>query len=513
MNKDRRRFFAQMGIVASAVASHQLFANQIKSSPTDTNKIETANGIRWVSTAIDSPWQDLAARPLQTANQESPFTINIHIQTETLKQKIEGFGGAFSELGWQALLKLPTIQRDAALDGLFSSKEANFTICRTPMGASDFARGWYSYDETPDDFQLENFSIENDKSTLIPYIQAAQARQQQLKIWASPWSPPSWMKTNNHYAMAPAWPGQPSNGIQNDQLGLEGQDYFILEPTYLSAYANYFKRYVEAYKLAGIDIYAVMPQNEFNSAQPFPSCCWTPQGLATFLPYLAQEMQTLDVDILLGTLERANPDLVAQVLESSAAKAAVKGVGVQWAGKGALPFIQKRHPDLAIWASEHECGTGTNDWHFARYSWELIKTYLNQGTSAYHYWNMVLESNNKSTWGWPQNSLITVDPIQQSFKFNPDYYVLKHLSHFVQPGAHFIPATSFTGYDNQLAFKNPDQSLVLVINNALAQPLPIKVKIGDKLLTNTLPADSYNTFHIAAEAYLHKNNEVSHHAS
>lgn len=79
---------------------------------------------------------------------------------------------------------------------------ANFTICRMPLGANDFSRNWYSYNEVKDDFNMYNFSIDNDYATLIPFIKSAQGYNPDLKIWASPWCPPSWMKYNSHYASA-----------------------------------------------------------------------------------------------------------------------------------------------------------------------------------------------------------------------------------------------------------------------------------------------------------------------
>lgn len=453
--------------------------------------------VKWFVTTASKPWQRAAA-PALAPLIASPLALEATIALGAPQQTIDGFGGAFSELGWQALSGLRPDRCDAALDALFGSElgsGAALTMARTPMGASDFARKWYSYAETPGDFPLDHFSVANDRDTLIPYIRAALDVRPSLRVWGSPWSPPTWMKRNGHYAAAPAWPGQPSNGIRPDQLGREGEDMFILEPRYLDAYARYFRRYVEAYRDEGIRISAVMPQNEFNSPQPFPSCCWTPKGLSQFLPHLGREMEKVDVDILLGTLERAKPGLIDEVLADPEAGPLVKGVGVQWAGKGALSAIHARHPQLPIWGSEQECGRGTNDWHYARYGWDLMKTYFRAGTTAWHYWNMVLPKANISTWGWPQNSLIHTDGAGD-FRLTHDYWVLRHLSAFVKPGARFIPAPSFVGYENQLAFRNPDGSLVLVVQNALSDPLPMTFGIGKQQLAVTLPADSFSTITI-----------------
>ena len=162
---------------------------------------------------------------------------------------------------------------------------AGFTLCRMPVGANDFSRDWYSYDETDGDFALERFTIANDLETLVPFIKEALRQQPALKLWASPWSPPTWMKKNRHYAMALPGPWQKGvqNGLRPDQVGREGTDMFIQEERYLRAYASYFGRFVDEYRKQGIAIGMVMPQNEFNSAQVFPSCCWTAEGLARFI--------------------------------------------------------------------------------------------------------------------------------------------------------------------------------------------------------------------------------------
>ncbi len=179
-----------------------------------------------------------------------------------------------------------------------------------PVGANDFALKAYSYDETKDDFELKHFSIENDRATLIPFIHAAQRYQPKLRLWASPWSPPSWMKKNGFYAEAAAREGQKDNGIRPDQVGHEGEDMFLLEERYLRAYAKYFGRFIDAYGEQDIRVGMVMPQNEFNSAQNFPSCTWTPAGLAKFIRYLGPEMSERKVAVFFGTLERGDPKLL-----------------------------------------------------------------------------------------------------------------------------------------------------------------------------------------------------------
>ena len=151
---------------------------------------------------------------------------------------------------------------------------------------------------------------------------------------------------------------------------------FRLEPQYLDTYARYFAKFVKAYGAEGIRVGMVMPQNEFNSAQNFPSCTWTPQGLAAFLRYLGPEMKKIDVEVFFGTLERGNAKLLETVMNDKDAGKWVKGVGVQWAGKNALPAIHREYPGLPIFQSEQECGDGSNSWSYTGYCWQLMKDYF-----------------------------------------------------------------------------------------------------------------------------------------
>ena len=123
-----------------------------------------------------------------------------------------------------------------------------------------------------------------------------------------------------------------------------------------------------------------------------------------------------------------------------------------------------------------------------------MKYYFGNGVLAYLYWNISMPKNQLSTWGWPQNSLVTVDTAAKTFVYNHEYYLLKHLSHFVRPGAKYLETVSYTGYENQLAFANPDGSIVVVLQNDLCEEMPVRLVIGNRMIAPTLPADSFNTF-------------------
>lgn len=454
-------------------------------------------GPRWIVTTPDAAWQTLEVAPL-----EAPSTMpDVIVALDDPQQEVEGFGACFNELGWQALGLLTEPERSGILRELFApGVGASFGICRMPIGANDFSRDWYSYDETPGDLALEHFDLSHDDETLVPFIRAARTHRPDLALWASPWSPPTWMKRNGHYAGAVPHPfaGDVDNGLRPDQVGAEGTDMFRLDEDHLTAYAAYVGKFIDGYAERGIRVSMVMPQNEFNSAQVFPSCTWTPSGLSAFLRHLGPEMAARGVEVFLGTLERADDRLVEDVLADPEAAAAVSGVGVQWAGKGAVAAVHRLHPELRIYQSEQECGDGRNDWRQARYAWRLIKHFLGNGANAYQYWNIALERGGRSRWGWTQNSLVVVDPDTRTFRYTPDYLVLKHVSAFVAPGARVLPTWCVAGHDNQLVFRNPDGSLVVVLHNELDEVMPISLLLGADVLSLELPAASFSTVVIPA---------------
>ena len=456
----------------------------------------------WISSTQIDLWKMKNEITISPASGKYDAEININ---KTL-QIVEGFGSCFNEVGWTSLNLLSATEREKIFKELFAPNTgANFTICRMPLGANDFSRDWYSYNETDGDFKMEKFSIANDRETLIPFIKNAQKYNPDLKLWASPWSPPSWMKYNKHYALKSLQKGISNiksdewgidftgleNGLKPQDEGKEGTNIFIQEDNYFKAYALYFSKFIQAYKNEKIKISMVMPQNEFNSAQPFPSCTWTAKGLATFISYLGPQMNALNVKVFFGTMERPNEKMVDTILTEDQSKKYIAGVGFRWAGKEAIPGIHKKYPNLTLYQSEQECGNGKNDWNYAKYTWSLMKHYFNNGASAYMYWNTSLKQNTISRWGWKQNSLISVNPETKTYQYNYDYYVLKHLSHYVKPGAKLL--TQSGDFKNILAFINPDKSIAVILQNENAEQKTIHIKIADRIINATLEPDSFNT--------------------
>lgn len=478
--------------------------------------------VEWVSTTFENPWQagDVATLTAEVAE------ATVLIDPVRTLHTMEGFGTAASELSWDSLSALTEDERDVIFRELFAPGEgASFVMARTPIGASDFALEYYSYDDVDGDFAMEHFSIERDKGYLLPFLHAARKANPDLRVWGSPWCPPAWLKVNKHYANASTRPMArrfeemrkrreqmpedtratggstfgfnprrlADNGLDEEKQIREGTDAFTLEPEYLNAYALYFGKYVDAYKEQGIDIFMVMPQNEPNSAQWYPACTWTPDGLKQFIAVLGPEMQKRGVEVWLGTIERADVSMWDQIVNDPKAGSYIKGLGFQWAGKQALPGMHAEFPDLPCYMTEQECGNGANDWKGAMHAWDLMREYITNGCQGYFYWNTSLFEGESSSWGWNQNSLVTVNREQKTWRFTPEFYIIKHASHYVKADAKVVKLDGT--YEDALAFVNPDGKVVVLAANQTSDAMPVTFQVvGKKARTALLPANSLNTF-------------------
>ena len=463
----------------------------------------------WVSTTPEASWQALVVDPAaDTSN------LTIVIDPAQTAQTVDGFGICFTEMGWHALNLLEPVRRDSVLRDFFApGVGANFTLCRTPIGANNYSTDYYSYDDTEGDFDLKNFSIAHDRINLIPYIHAAQRYNPDLRLYATPWCPPTWMKCNKHFACSSNKTMERiilelvgikdareqdildhivQNGLDVADEIADGTDSFIMTEPYLEAYARYFAKYVEAYRREGINIFAVMPQNSFSSAQIFPSCTWSLQGLTTFMgQYLGPAMQEQGVELMYGTLAKRDSTSVDAILNDSACRSYVHTIGFQWGGIDALHYASAAYSDLTFYQTEHETSDGLNTWQSAIRSWDFLLDYFRHGVSAYTYFNAAAQPGGINRWGLPSNSLVTVDDSRHTVSYNPDYYVISHVSHYVQPGAQRIELGG--NYPEALCFLNPDHTLAVVLANKGNTSQPVTIHLGNRILTPTLPAQSFNT--------------------
>ncbi len=423
-----------------------------------------------ITTNKQQQWQEYssAAKPANS-------TLS---QDGSCDQEWEGFGGCFNELSQMALVKLDDKKRAEVYDLLFSKDcdGLKFDFCRIPIGASDYAEFWYSHNETDGDYDMNNFSIARDQKFLLPYIKEAQKRNPNMKFFASPWSPPAWMKHPKAHNFGTL--------VQTEQN--------------LKAYALYLSLFIEAYQKEGVEISQLHIQNEPMSSQKFPSCIWTGEEFANFIAKYLGPMFTergIKTKIWLGTLNGPETDFRSPytrydqyanlVLHDEQAYKYIEGVSYQWAGKYALNLNRSAFPELKYMQTENECGNGQNTWEYAMYIFEMFHHYITGGVCAYIYWNMCLPPKGASTWGWTQNSMID---ITDDYKLNYEYYVMKHFASFVQKGAKRLKLSGhFSG--TSVAFVNPNDEIVLISKNPLDKEITFDFN-GHNI---TLPSKSINT--------------------
>lgn len=170
----------------------------------------------------------------------------------------------------------------------------------------------------------------------------------------------------------------------------------------------------------------------------------------------------------------------------------IKGFGVQWEGKDIVGRIYEKYPELPIIQTENECGDGSNDWAAAEHTYGLMRKYIGDGAGLYMYFNMVLGDDCRSSWGWKQNAMVVVDTKAKTARFTPEYYAMKHVSRYVQPGAKRLMTLGNDG--NLLAFENADGSRVVVIYNPEEQTKEMTVSLSrDGVMNLSLQPKSFNT--------------------
>ncbi len=417
----------------------------------------------WISTTENEKWSE---NNILSEEKGSEITIG-----EEIGKPMFGWGCCISEICAKAIFSLDEDKQKKIFDELFGAEGCGFDYCRLSIGANDFAESWYSYNETEGDYAMENFSIDRDRKYIIPAIREAQKRLPEIRFFASPWSPPTWMKFPMAY----------------------NYGRLVQTPENLKAYALYFRKYLEAYAKEGVEISAVCPQNEFFSDQKFPSCQYSAKQMESLMCYLVDEIKDL-ADIYYGTCNGPDPyseyglhnEYLNYLMQNPVLRENVKGAAFQWNGKYAIMQAREDYPELDFIQSECQCGDGANSWEYAMYTYNLIHHYTVNGARVNVYWNMALENEGLSTWGWKQNSLVSVD--NGEFKFNPEFYLLKHFARFVKKGAVLLSVKGEMS-SNTTAFKNPDGSVAAVILN----PFEFEKTVTINNVNYTLKPRSFNT--------------------
>jgi glucosylceramidase len=424
-------------------------------------------------TVRKSNWFLFSDQPLQDNSK-----VNIEVRTQQQFQVWNGFAGAVSELGAKALAAIPAAERDRFFVEVFSRGEGmGFDWIRLPVGASDFAVDAYSHSMTPDDFEMKAFSIERDQKWIIPFIKAAKAVNPRLRIHASPWSPPGWMKLSG------AMDGVEKSEIRN-------------EPAVLKAYARYLRRFVEAYAEQGLPIDRLMVQNEMDSPAPFPGCRWDVELFVRFhTDYLREEFarHSLSTEVWGGTFRTMSGLQGHQAFESADFRRCVKGAAFQYSFPRLLQDFQVQFPGTRLMHTETVCHNGDNSWTQAASQFDDVLSYLNANVDVFSYWNLVLDQEAKSGWGWLQNSMFTADAVGKRLRANPDADVFRLFSSNIQVGARRVQAFSYLA--ETLCFRNPDGSLALFLRN-LEAARTANLTVDGKSQVLQLPERSLCAFRI-----------------
>jgi len=410
--------------------------------------------------------ESLEAKPALTFHSERSNALTIVVDDSVKYQEIDGFGASLTESSaWLLRHKLNDTQRRDALEMLFDRKKGiGLSMLRQPMGASDFALSAYSYDDLPPgqtDQELAKFSVAHDRADILPVLKEILAVNQSLKVIGSPWSPPGWMKTS--------------------QSMIQGS----LLPSAYDAFALYFVSYVREYQTAGVPIFAVTMQNEpLNVPNDYPGMGMTAGEQAAVLrDHLGPAFQKAGLQTKILVFDH-NWDLIqfpVSVLNDRKAASYAAGIATHCYGGyvTAQNELHQRFPEKGIWMTE--CSGG--EWQkgkLLQQQVELIIATTRNWAKSVILWNLALNQNHEPFLGGCTTcrGVITVDDSTSPAQVKPsvDYTALGHASKFVEAGARRIESNTFgAGGLEDVAFQNPDGSIVLIVLNTSESPQPFNL--------------------------------------
>ena len=451
-------------------------------SPTDAPRIEVVE-------SSEELRETLQEKPALTFGATRTPNLTITVNDAVKYQQMDGFGASLTDSSaWLIWNKLTEPQRKEAMQMLFSpTKGIGLSILRQPMGASDFALTEYSYDDLPpgqpfgtSDPDLKHFSIEHDRAYILPLLREALGLNPNLKIFASPWSPPGWMKTS----------GSMTQGA-------------LLSSAY-PAFAQYFVRFIKEYEAAGIPIYAITMQNEPKFIpNDYPGMIFTaPEQKEVLANYVGPAFRDAKLKTKILVFDH-NWDLIEYPLEVlSDAKAASFAAGTATHCYGgnvtAQNELHDRFPDKDIWMTE--CSGG--DWQTGKLLPQQIRLVIGatrNWAKSVVLWNLALDQDHKPFLGGCTTcrGILTVNHTSQPSRIEPtvDYTALAHASKFVAPGAYRIESNSFgEGSLEDVAFRNLDGSLVLIVLNSTGGNLAFNIAWAGNYANYKLPAAAVATF-------------------
>jgi glucosylceramidase len=392
-------------------------------------------------------------------------------------QPFEGFGSSLEETTVFNLSQMAVDKRDDLLEKIVSpDKGIGFNMMRICIGSSDFtSRKFYTYDETvnnEEDLSLSHFSIQKDIDyNIINVLQKAIQINPEIRFVASPWSPPSWMKTSKN---------------------IIGGEFL---PKYIEVYAKYLTKFLIAYKEKGIPVFAITLQNEpLFAPEDYPGCVLSSKQAQNLAIALKKELvkNKLDTKILIydhnfgEALQYALP-----ILADSTANKAIDGTAFH----GYAPpvanatTIHSQFPDKAIYFTERSYWgvNGVSDIIDIFRSWS--RTYIG--------WVTMLNSEiGPEQWsGVPGPTMIIKDAKNKdNYWLTGEYYLMGQFSKFIKLGAYRIDSNVVNKSLNNVAFMNPDGSIVLIVSNISSEKMGVSVKVGEEFFSTSIPGKTVVTY-------------------
>jgi glucosylceramidase len=438
----------------------------------------------WMTTADQSKL--LQAQPnISFAADAGSNPTTIIVDENTTYQTIDGFGYALTG-GSASLINGLGPNQNTFLTDIFSTASGHVgsSFVRITIGASDLSSSDFTYDDMPSgqtDVNLTHFSISQEMTDLVPVLKKIIAINPSIKILATPWTAPVWMKT-----------GAGGNG------GFTGGS---LNTAYYDAYARYFVKYIQAMQAQGIAIYAVTPQNEPLNPYNNPAMTMQSGEEANFIKNnLGPQFSAngISTKIIAYDHNCDQPGYPEAVLGDAGANPYVDGSAFHlYAGDiSALATVHNAFPNKNVYFTEQYIGGPGNfggdlSWHVNN----LIIGAPRNWSRAVLEWNLAADPNyNPHTPGGCSNCLGAVTISGNNYTRNTAYYTVAHASQFVKAGAVRISSNTFSGGIQNVAFKNPDGSKVVLALNTASSSQSFKIKWGSESFTYTLPAGAVATF-------------------
>lgn len=428
---------------------------------------------------------------LEKAGEATEKTAYVFVDRAKQFQTLLGIGGALTDASAETYAKLPEAKRRELLRAYFDPRDGiGYTLARTNIHSCDFSSGSYTY--TADgDRELKTFSLAHDERYRIPFIKSAiAAAGGKLTLYASPWSPPGWMKSNGDM--------------------LHGG---TLKPEFAATWAEYIAKFVHAYEAAGIPVWGLTVQNEPMAVQRWESCIFTAEAERDFVrdhlgPTLARRGLG-DRKIIIWDHNRTLMyDRARVMLEDSAAAKFVWGVGFHWYVNDAfenVKRVQEAFPQTHLLLTE-AClypwdRAKMNEWHWGeRYGVSILRD-LNNGAEGWTDWNILLNET-----GGPNHvqnfcyAPVHADTRTGELLWMNSFYYIGHFSKFIRPGARRVIASPTTDEIESTAFVNPDGSTAVVVLNTGDKAHAFALNLGaDGVAQTTLPAHAIMTLVVPAK--------------